>query len=81
MKAGTKAANIVAPVVAVLAVVAALAGCGDSGSPACVVIDASKSTRFAIYDYLPRFRGEAEATAEAGGSIGEGFEQGVVDLR
>ncbi|HKO39311.1 MAG TPA: hypothetical protein VJU14_13185 [Solirubrobacterales bacterium] len=70
MRARIEVTRIIAPLVAVLAVAAALMGCGGgSESPACVVIDASKSTRFAIYDYLPRFRSEAEATAGAGGSI------------
>jgi len=47
----------------------AVAACGGSTQPACIVIDASKSTRYAVYDYLGRFDRESAAVAEAGGSL------------
>ncbi len=61
--------RIVAAVVTAAGLAVAVTACGGSSSTACVVIDASKSTRFAIYDYGGRFHREASAIADSGGTI------------
>jgi hypothetical protein len=69
MSAGVR---FVAILVGVAMTMAVVAGCGGSSSQpdaACIVIDASKSTRFAIYDYKQQFHREAIAIGEGGGRI------------
>jgi hypothetical protein len=43
--------------------------CGSSGSPACVVVDASHSTRYALPTYLERLEEAVLESADAGGSV------------
>lgn len=47
----------------------AIAGCGGATHPACVAIDASESTRYALFDYTKRFQQLLGETAESGGSL------------
>lgn len=55
-------------VVGALALTVAACGSG-SAHPACIVMDASHSTRYALFDYTRRFRAMLEKTADAGGSL------------
>lgn len=61
--------RIAASLVAAASLVTGVLGCGASNRSACVVIDASRSTRYALSDYLEQFEKTLEDSADAGGSM------------
>jgi len=66
MRAKTK---IAAALFTATALVMVAAACGSSKPRACVVIDASRSTRYALLYYEERFVQSIEEAAEAGDSV------------
>jgi hypothetical protein len=68
MTMGTKA-KIAASLITATALVTVAVACGSSDPRACFVIDASQSTRYALFDYEERFAQSLEETAEAGDSV------------
>ncbi|HZO06716.1 MAG TPA: hypothetical protein VFB52_10030, partial [Solirubrobacterales bacterium] len=61
--------NVWIAVLAVSLAAAIVSGCGDSTSTACVVVDASHSTRYALPDYLERLESSVLDAANAGESV------------
>lgn len=62
-------AKIAVSLIAAAALVAVAVACGSSGPRACVVIDTSRSTRYALIDYEEQFVQSLESMAQAGGSV------------